>query len=131
MIDGELYREQLQSMLVLAGVFLCLWLAHGFYHSLSEEKWPVQMFSCLNNRIVTHYALLYFEPINVNSATLEELDLLPGVGPKTAQSILNLRQENGFFLLNDELKDVLTKAHLPRNHMNLLVGSYLTAEPFR
>ncbi len=131
MIDRELYMEQLQSILVLAAFFLCLWLGHWLYHSLGSEKWPVHMLRNTDNRIVNHYTLLYFEPVDVNSATLEELDLLPGVGPKTAQAILNLRQENGFFLLNEELKDALTRAHLPRRYMNLLAGSYLTAESFK
>lgn len=128
MLDRELHEGQLQSILVLAVLFLCLWLAYWLYHSLNTEKWPDHMFSDTNNSIATHYALLYFKPIDVNSATLEELDLLPGVGFKTAQAILILRQKNGFFLLNEELKDVLARAHLPRRHMDALVGEYLTAE---
>jgi competence protein ComEA len=42
-------------------------------------------------------------PVHLNAATLEELDALPGVGPVTAQKILDYRQEHGGFASVDEL----------------------------
>ncbi|MEH3068069.1 MAG: helix-hairpin-helix domain-containing protein [Aeromicrobium erythreum] len=44
--------------------------------------------------------------VNLNTATLEELDALPGVGPVTAQAILDWRTENGRFTSVDDLLDV-------------------------
>ncbi|WP_456696368.1 helix-hairpin-helix domain-containing protein [Aeromicrobium sp. P5_D10] len=44
--------------------------------------------------------------VNLNTATAEQLDALPGVGPVTAQSILNWRQDNGRFGTVDDLLDV-------------------------
>ena len=42
-------------------------------------------------------------PVRLNTATLEQLDSLPGVGPVTAQKILDYRQEHGAFQSVDEL----------------------------
>ncbi len=42
-------------------------------------------------------------PVHLNSATLEQLDALPGVGPVTAQKILDYRQKHGAFGSVDEL----------------------------
>jgi competence protein ComEA len=45
-------------------------------------------------------------PVHLNSATLEQLDGLPGVGPVTAQKILDYRQAHGAFGSVDELDAV-------------------------
>jgi competence protein ComEA len=42
-------------------------------------------------------------PVHLNSATAEQLDALPGVGPVTAQKILDYRQQHGAFGSVDEL----------------------------
>ena len=46
------------------------------------------------------------EPVDLNTATAEELDALPGVGPATAAAIIDHRQRNGPFRSVDELRDV-------------------------
>jgi len=45
-------------------------------------------------------------PINVNTATVEQLDTLPGVGPSTAQAIVAHRQQHGAFTSVEQLQDV-------------------------
>nr|MBA2536885.1 helix-hairpin-helix domain-containing protein [Actinomycetota bacterium] len=45
-------------------------------------------------------------PVHLNSATLEELDTLPGVGPVTAQQILDYRTAKGAFSSIEELDAV-------------------------
>ena len=42
-------------------------------------------------------------PVDLNSATIEQLDALPGVGPVTAQKIVDYRQAHGPFRSVDEL----------------------------
>ena len=45
-------------------------------------------------------------PLNLNTATLEQLDELDGIGPATAQSILDYRDEHGGFGSVEELGEV-------------------------
>jgi competence protein ComEA len=45
-------------------------------------------------------------PVHLSTATAEELDSLPGVGPVTAQKIIDYRQQHGGFSSVDELDAV-------------------------
>lgn len=45
-------------------------------------------------------------PVDLNSATVDQLDALPGVGPVLAQRIVDWRQQHGGFRSVDELQQV-------------------------
>jgi competence protein ComEA len=44
--------------------------------------------------------------VNVNTATMEELTALPGIGEKRAQAIIEVRKQKGGFKSVDELTEV-------------------------
>jgi len=45
-------------------------------------------------------------PVNINTASVAELDALPGIGAKTAALIVEYRQKNGPFKKIEELMNV-------------------------
>ncbi|MFD7491734.1 helix-hairpin-helix domain-containing protein [Streptomyces sp. NPDC059832] len=45
-------------------------------------------------------------PVSLNTATVEQLDTLPGVGPVLAQHIVDYRAQHGGFRSVDELREV-------------------------
>ena len=59
-------------------------LCVGLPHSLAKKKPPLK-------------------PVNINTATAEELQLVPGIGPATADKILQMRKSYGPFKSVDDL----------------------------
>ncbi len=45
-------------------------------------------------------------PVNLNTATLEQLDALPGVGPVLAQHVVDWRLQHGRFASVNQLNEV-------------------------
>jgi competence protein ComEA len=44
--------------------------------------------------------------ININTAGIEALDTLPGIGPSTAQKIIEYRDNNGPFTAKEDIMNV-------------------------
>ena len=69
--------------------------------------------------------------VNVNTATPEQLDLLPGVGPKIAGAIIAYRDQNGGFEIPSELTAVrgIGERALARMRPFVAVDGETTAQP--
>jgi competence protein ComEA len=69
--------------------------------------------------------------VNVNSATAEELSLLPGVGPSKAQAIIAYRKEHGAFKRVEDLSEVkgIGDKALERMRPHVALEGKTTIEP--
>jgi len=69
--------------------------------------------------------------VNLNTATAAQLETLPGVGPKTAERILEYRQKNGSFKKIEELMNVkgIGEKSFLKMKDRLAVGSAPAAKP--
>jgi competence protein ComEA len=46
------------------------------------------------------------KPVNINTATSEQLQAVPGIGPATAQKIIQMRKSYGSFKSVDDLRAI-------------------------
>jgi competence ComEA-like helix-hairpin-helix protein len=69
------------------------------------------------------------KPVNINTATSEELQQVPGIGPATAEKILQMRKSYGAFKSVDDLLAIrgLGPKRLEKMRKYLTVGK--TAAP--
>ena len=64
------------------------------------------------------------KPVNINAATSEELQQVPGIGPATAEKILQMRKSYGAFKSVDDLLAIkgIGKKRLDKMRKYLTVG---------
>jgi competence protein ComEA len=64
------------------------------------------------------------KPVNINAATSEELQQVPGIGPATAEKILQMRKSYGLFKSVDDLLSIrgIGKKRLDKMRKYLTVG---------
>lgn len=60
--------------------------------------------------------------ININTATQEELETLPGIGPTTSLKIINYRKENGKFKSIEDIKEVIGIGESKFNTIKDMIG---------
>ena len=69
-------------------------------------------------------AAMKLEPININTASVDELSALPGLSKKQVQSIIDYREENGRFRSAEEIINI--KGISENTYRKIAL--YLTAE---
>src|SRR5712691_11731580 len=71
------------------------------------------------------------KPVNLNTATSEELQQVPGIGPATAEKILQMRKSYGAFKSVDDLLAIrgLGPKRLEKMRKYLTVGKPAAAKP--
>jgi competence protein ComEA len=69
------------------------------------------------------------KPVNINAATSEELQQVPGIGPATAEKILQMRKSYGAFKSVDDLLAIkgIGKKRLDKMRKYLTVGKATAA----
>ena len=69
-------------------------------------------------------AAMKIEPININTASVDELSALPGLSKKQAQRIVDYREQNGDF---DSIEDVMNIKGIGEKAVNKF-AYYITAK---
>src|SRR5271155_3614563 len=93
----------------LAILFLCLFLCPALF---AKKKPPAA-------------------PVNLNTATSEQLQQVPGIGPSTADKILQMRKSYGAFKSVDDLLAIrgIGPKRLEKMRKYLVAGRTATAAP--
>ena len=89
----------------------CVFVAFaiGFFMGRSLNRAPVYIYQAsgpADETIGTQTDPTGSGPVNINTASLSELQTLPGVGPVLAQRIIDYRTEHGSFRSPEELSKV-------------------------
>jgi len=82
----------------------------------------IALFICLGTAIAQKNPPT--QPLNINTATIEQLEKLPGIGPNTAKSIVQFRERSGPFQRIEDLLAIkgISKARLEKLRPYVTVG---------
>ena len=90
-------------LLGLTAIFLCSLLVL----QMQDRKNAAQVGAAVDTEVEQETFLPDVSPVDLNSATAEELTVLPGIGPALAERIVEYRREHGGFGAVEELINVL------------------------
>ena len=89
---------------VVAVMVVVVLLGGAFYTARLSEGTPTVVYTASLERVEDESQGSL--KVDINTADVEELDELPEVGPSTAQSIVDYRQNNGGFRTVAELEEI-------------------------
>lgn len=86
---------------------LCLTLFHGtVIISAKQDEEMMDDKVMMSEKEMMDMKEMMMEKVNINTADMEQLMMLPGVGESTAKKIIDYRNSNGQFKTLDQLKSV-------------------------
>ena len=101
MRDGKITKTE-WILLALTGAFLCVLLVLFFRDRARMEAAGIET----DIEVPQEEILPDLSPLNLNTATQEELAQLPGIGEELARRIVEYREANGAFESVEELMEV-------------------------
>ncbi|WP_139904045.1 helix-hairpin-helix domain-containing protein [Clostridium thermarum] len=119
-IKGEIKRPGVYSMSLGSRLEDLIYKAGGFTEKANKDRIPslakkLKDEECIvipnidapkESLIVNNIADSDEDIININTADKDDLQKIPGVGPVTAQKILDYREKHGYFNSVEEMKNI-------------------------
>ncbi len=102
------FDRQMKVLTALLFLLLCIGAGRFFYQN-TVLKEPQALGGIVAQPEVSDVGVLMQSKnglLNINEATLEELQVLPGIGPVKAQAILDYQEANGPFMDKEDLMKV-------------------------
>ena len=103
MKNGKILTKTEFGLLLLTGLFLVLMV--GMMET-ADRGGSIGIYTVTTRETAAEGVPESALPVNVNTATAEELDVLPGIGPALAGRIIAYREEHGPFTAVEQLLEV-------------------------
>gem|GEM_PF-1887001 len=100
----KILEKEKRYLVVFVGICVVCFLLSRFGNLLRSNT-DVNL-DASNAPLTPGKAMVYGQKININEASLRELEALPMIGPKRAQKIITWREKNGPFLSWESLLQI-------------------------
>ena len=101
--NGGFLSKTEYGLLLLAALFL---ICMVFLFARTETGGDTGTYTITTREAAAEVVPETALPVNINTATAEELDVLPGIGPALAGRIIAYREEHGPFTAVEQLLEV-------------------------
>lgn len=99
-------KKQQWMLLGITGVFLCLIIGIFVGRNLTNAYIPLDKATNTDFHNATDTSVTKDGKTDLNTATLQQLELLPGIGASLAQRILDYRTEHNGFSAVEEIMNI-------------------------